>query len=800
MKRRRSDNGRDNGRDTTTIQSWEEFYRTINSPLYPGYNMDPCYETHEKEIITYQQDGDDRHKVNFLYYSREYQTSLFRSFADHPTIRRISEIASTTIRDRNQIRDVQRSGSSNYQLDQLFTDTITISTEFRSLCVIFGLLPFCKNNEDLDVSILRLVDLTRQSGEWSYPEELIVSYGLALHLLSNYNSQLVDILRHEQSNEFKVIQRATYILLKGIGRKNIDRTLSLEVEEKEQACKIIRLTQPISLIPQPLIRRYYKFWSDYNEDIPYLGSGISFWFIFLLIDYFLPLGEQTGKSIMATIFLFGLYSTLEIILWTINNIARNLRKRETTKKTCKIQAVVVIMAEACIINNIINHGTDPVSPFHSSRSERETYLLTSFECIANNSNNNNRYVVPSYLLCVFGYRLYKINKSMLVPRDIDGESQVEQFATLLENNDTMKSTLQALYYICGNNDPMCKRLAHPRLVKALIDASRLVTLCRFTTVTTNIYSTNPKTRDKAIEQLFYDILTSDEKYNMFTISSLLPYLEIDDIPMDELMGYCELGFPIQILVAELLSKYLVSEYNNRRLSILYFNTPLLASMFLGLIWFEQKNECSVIKKAAVIMFNHVGKELIDNTDLLDDNEKMAAYSLLKEGWWTNNQLSKSINKILVKNELFVQDLTANTLIWFGCGMVCGWRQLGGGGGGAGSIKYIVGMGLGYAAAEITRSIVKYSIDERRKSNVNHLTTVLLAAISVPSSYMYISMLKISPIPVLLLHLGRYLYTTYQKGIQYRKVQTHLQNNELMDHYKQKIINVSSEFKGSKLEK
>ncbi|EGG19676.1 hypothetical protein DFA_00254 [Cavenderia fasciculata] len=101
-------------------------------------------------------------------------------------------------------------------------------------------------------------------------------------------------------------------------------------------------------------------------------------------------------------------------------------------------------------------------------------------------------------------------------------------------------------------------------------------------------------------------------------------VEIDDIPMDELVGYCLVGgFPIQILVAELLAKYLVSEYDNQSLSMLYFNTPRVAALFLRLIWFEQKNECSVIRQAAIIMFNHVGKQVIDNTDLLDDNEKLA---------------------------------------------------------------------------------------------------------------------------------------------------------------------------------
>ncbi|EGG19679.1 hypothetical protein DFA_00257 [Cavenderia fasciculata] len=359
----------------------------------------------------------------------------------------------------------------------------------------------------------------------------------------------------------------------------------------------------------------------------------------------------------------------------------------------------------------------------------------------------NRYVVPSYLLCVFGKRLYSINKAM--PTSLVkgvGVDQVEQFATLLEKNETMNTTLEVLHFICGNNYPMLKRLAHPRLIKAVIAASQTITVFRLATVTTNMYRADPDTKEQAIEHLFSVILTSNEESIMFIISALLPHLEsVDDLPTQEFMEYCMIGgFPIQILVAEVLSKFLISQYNNRNLSMLYFNTPKLAGLFLRLIWCEQKNECSLIKMAAVIMFNHVGQEVIDNTNLLDDNEKMAVYGLLKEGCWTN-QLSKSINKILVNKELFVQDLTANTLIWFGCGMACGWRQ-------GLSIKYIVSMGLAYSAAEITRSIVKYSIDERRKSNINHLTTVLLAAIGVPHVYMYISMLKISPIPVLLLHL------------------------------------------------
>ncbi|EGG19677.1 hypothetical protein DFA_00255 [Cavenderia fasciculata] len=121
-------------------------------------------------------------------------------------------------------------------------------------------------------------------------------------------------------------------------------------------------------------------------------------------------------------------------------------------------------------------------------------------------------------------------------------------------------------------------------------------------------------------------------------------------------------------------------------------------------------------------------------------------------------------------------------------MACGWRQHGGGS----SIKYIVGMGLAYSVVEMTRVIVNHSIDERRKSNVNHLTIALLAAIGVPHVYMYISMLKVSPIPILLLHLGRYLYTTWHDGKQTKKLQTYLQNRVMMVHYKQKTLNISSE--------
>ncbi|EGG22001.1 hypothetical protein DFA_01890 [Cavenderia fasciculata] len=355
---------------------------------------------------------------------------------------------------------------------------------------------------------------------------------------------------------------------------------------------------------------------------------------------------------------------------------------------------------------------------------------------------------------------------------------IKVYCSSLKNIDTMDQYIRQLHIIINNNLPVSRCVSRPEMFKSLISASKANTIIKFA---------GRDLDDESILQLFYSILTTDEIGCIYIISSFLPYLNsINDLPIDELIDYCNFGgYPVEILVAEMFAKHIISRYDDRQLSEHYFNSVGVVNLFLKLIRYEQNNnEFSIIKKGAIIMFQHIGLESIDNADFLDKDEKKIANSLLKKH---KSRLSKYIDNILINKDLPVRNIVSSGLVMFGCGMACGWRQ------GGGTSKHIISMGLLYSVAEMTRQFVSYHIDQRPMASDDHLKVILDASIGLPLTYMYINMLKISPIAIIPYHIGQYLYRLYCNGILTRKAQTHLRNGSagggsvLMNQFKQKIV-------------
>ncbi|EGG19678.1 hypothetical protein DFA_00256 [Cavenderia fasciculata] len=337
----------------------------------------------------------------------------------------------------------------------------------------------------------------------------------------------------------------------------------------------------------------------------------------------------------------------------------------------------------------------------------------------------------------------------------------------------MTQTINNMLYLVQNNHAMCKVLANRKIVMDLIETSKLITKISFAKVT----------RDKTnLGIAFIRAMCVEEARVINIISALLPHFEsIHDIPIQELVGYSKIGgFPIEILVAEMLAKYLVSDFNNHALSILYFKSGV-GNLLIKLAC--QQKKILVIQTASLLMFEQIGKEFIDNTDLLNDNEKKVANIMFRHKY---DSLVKLIIKKGLNNKDLFESMFVNGLILFGCGAISGWRQ-------GLSIPHIYDMGMLYYGVEMARQLFKYQIKERLKSRVCYPTIILSAAMSVPYAYLGTTMLKISPIPVILLQIGRSLYSNYISLKQVKKAIHQLHNQDMVVQYHQRIQYVGSLF-------
>ncbi|EGG19673.1 hypothetical protein DFA_00251 [Cavenderia fasciculata] len=242
-------------------------------------------------------------------------------------------LSEANLKKKRRIRYIEEIalGLSDLQWDVLLDYCLKNSTESKVISILFKVLPF--------------IELTKPSSS-SYPEEILVANGLAIHLLTNFRTDMVDLyyearvhslflkmLRNETNNgEFNIVQRASILFFNKFGYHDIKHSIKgFSTEEKTQALVLLDSHyQSCSslIIPSSFIRLYYRYNSDKENPLFNQQFVLVFWFLFSI--NFSPCNDDGETTVYSRVNLFLFYATIEYVLNKVCAYTKALTKRNMT--------------------------------------------------------------------------------------------------------------------------------------------------------------------------------------------------------------------------------------------------------------------------------------------------------------------------------------------------------------------------------------------------------------------------------------------------------------------------------------
>ncbi|EGG19685.1 hypothetical protein DFA_00263 [Cavenderia fasciculata] len=294
------------------------------------------------------------------------------------------------------------------------------------------------------------------------------------------------------------------------------------------------------------------------------------------------------------------------------------------------------------------------------------------ELIKNTLFNNGYYekgVIPTIIV---GVVAYQFNEYCRLNRLIDVQCREEKIIDICKSDDQdyIVSEINCLVKLTDHNYEACRRLANTRVIRSLVSLLERQQQQR----NKHLKLTTTKELDTS---LLKKVSSSSIESNIIKlIGNIIGQFEnVNDIPFDDILNVTyddDCGFPICILVANMLARYQQSKRNDLKV-INVLNAYKVPVLFVKLLKYEVKDEFSTMRKSALSLLKMTDMYYIDRSFGEQERDyaltiSRQASSLAAIGKWnrTIDQYRYGYDDILI-NQCY------SGLYVLVCGLFYGWQ-------------------------------------------------------------------------------------------------------------------------------
>ncbi|EGG19686.1 hypothetical protein DFA_00264 [Cavenderia fasciculata] len=383
----------------------------------------------------------------------------------------------------------------------------------------------------------------------------------------------------------------------------------------------------------------------------------------------------------------------------------------------------------------------------------------------------NQYVIPATLtLACVAFRFVDSSEMLSIVNDEEMEEEEENnniiqdlFENYPFNIGYVISRIEYLVYVTNNSYTVCRRLATPESIRLLVQIAYRQNRARVECLE---MATNHQ-RDFHFITLFSSLVESPI---IVLVSNLIRHFSrVQDIPFYELIRYANwCGFPIKIMVGNMLAKYLI-EHNNTYQVAYTYTTHKVLGLFKELLEHEVANEFADIRRASLLVVHHL-------PTLKDTEEDMIP---VLRGQTAPSFMSNLYYKLNTGTDIIPDIWFSSLPVFFGTTMA--WKKSGG------SIKYTACVGLAIATFEYTRWKSTDLTETLLKKYTNRSSQFFDLTIGGFTLFHNFWIFKQCPLAIIGYYGGRYILNIglqLKKRIRYRY---YLQSNLYKTHCQSKFI-------------